>query len=260
MIPNKFKRGLAAGEAQLGLWVSLCSGFAADAIADAGFDWLLMDMEHAPNEDGIVLQQLQAVLPHGSTALVRPPWNDAVRVKRLLDIGAPGLLFPMVQTAEEAAAAVAACRYPPKGIRGVSTTQRGNRFGRDTGYFDEVEAETCILVQVETVEAIGRIEEIASVEGVDGVFFGPADIAASMGLNGQITSEAVWAEIQSAGARVQALGKPVGTLVGDPELTRRVLDAGFLFVAIGSDLGVLARGAESLLARVRGWENSVGRR
>jgi len=251
MRPNTFKRGLQAGTPQIGLWISLCSGFAADAVADVGYDWLLMDMEHAPNDLGTVLSQLQAAWPHGSTPLVRPMWNDAVLVKRLLDIGAPGLLFPMVQTAEEAAAAVAACRYPPRGIRGVSTTQRGNRFGRDKEYFDQVEEETCVLVQVETLEAIERIEEIAGVEGVDGVFFGPADIAASMGKMGQITDPDLWETILAAAKRVQALGKPVGTLVSDPDITRRVLDAGFLFVAVGADLGLLARGAEALLSRVR---------
>ncbi len=252
MTPNRFKRGLAAGTPQIGLWVSLCSGLAADVVADVGFDWLLMDMEHAPNEVPTVMHQLQAVLPWGATALVRPSWNDAVLVKRLLDIGAPGLLFPMVQTPQEAAAAVAACRYPPAGVRGVSGVQRGNRYGRDPDYFGSVARETCILVQVETGEALERADEIAAVDGVDGVFFGPADIAASMGMLGRITDDAVWSAIFDAAARVKAAGKPVGTLVGTPELTRAVLAEGFGFVAVGSDHTLLARGAEALLASVRG--------
>ena len=251
MIENAFKRGLEAGRPQIGLWISLCSGFAADAVADIGFDWLLMDMEHAPNDLATVLQQLQAARPYETTALVRPMWNDTVMVKRLLDLGAPGLLFPMVQTVAEAEAAVAACRYPPAGVRGVSLTQRGNRFGRAKESIEQVERQTCVLVQVETVEAMGRVEEIASVEGVDGVFFGPADIAASMGKMGQITDAELWVQIFAAARKVQALGIPVGTLVGTPDLTKQVLDAGVMFVAIGSDLGVMVRGAERLLASVR---------
>jgi len=251
MIPNAFKRGMAAGTPQIGLWVSLCSGLAADIVADVGFDWLVLDMEHSPNEVTTVLHQMQAIRPYGSTAIVRPMWNDAVVVKRLLDLGAPGLLFPMVQTAQEAQAAVAACRYPPKGNRGVSGTHRGNRYGRDKDYPGQVEDETCIIVQVETRDAMSRVEEIAAVDGVDGVFFGPADIAASMGKLGQITDDEVWKEIFACAARVQAMGKPVGTLVTDPELTQKVLDAGFLFVAVGLDHGLLARGSEALLARAR---------
>lgn len=251
MIENRFKRGLEAGTPQIGLWISLCSGFATDAVADVGFDWLLMDMEHAPNDLATVLQQFQAARAYDTTALVRPMWNDTVVVKRLMDLGAPGVLFPMVQTVAEAEAAVAACRYPPKGVRGVSLTQRGNRFGRDKGYIEEVDRQTCVLVQVETIEAMGQVEEIAAVDGVDGVFFGPADIAASMGKMGQILDDALWEQILAAAAKVQAMGKPVGTLVGTPELTKRVLEAGFLFVAVGSDLGLLARAAERLLASVR---------
>lgn len=252
MTPNAFKRGLATGKAQIGLWNSLCSPFAADVVADVGFDWLLFDMEHAPNDLSTVMLQLQAALPFGSTALVRPPWNDMVMTKRLLDIGAPGLLFPMVQTPEEAAAAVAACRYPPKGMRGVSHTMRGNRYGRDPLYAEQFEDETCILVQAETLDALERVEEIAAVDGVDGVFFGPADIAASAGMFGKITDDALWQIIFEAARKVRAMGIPTGTLVGGAELTKRVLDEGFLFVAIGSDLGLVARGAEALLARARG--------
>ncbi|MEM8869277.1 MAG: aldolase/citrate lyase family protein [Pseudomonadota bacterium] len=251
MIENTFKRGLEAGIPQIGLWISLCSGFAADAVADIGYDWLLMDMEHAPNEVQVVLQQFQAAQPYGSTALVRPMWNDPVVVKRLLDLGAPGVLFPMVQTVAEAESAVAACRYPPKGTRGVSISQRGNRFGRDQDYFAQVEHQTCVLVQAETLEALDRVEEIAAVDGVDGVFFGPADIAASMGKMGQIKDPELWDRIFAAARKVQAIGKPVGTLVGGAEQAKQVLDEGFLFVAVGSDLRLLVRGAERLLADVK---------
>ncbi|MSU88771.1 4-hydroxy-2-oxo-heptane-1,7-dioate aldolase [Rhodobacteraceae bacterium 2CG4] len=251
MTPNAFKRGLQAGEVQYGLWVSLCSGLAADIVADVGYDWLLVDMEHSPSGIETVLHQMQAIQPHGSTALVRPPWNEPVQVKRLLDAGAPGFLFPMVQTAGEAAAAVAACRYPPAGMRGVSGVHRGNRWGRDAQYLEQVEDETCVLVQVETAAALERAEQIATVEGVDGVFFGPADIAASMGKVGRPADPEVWEAIFAAAARVRARGVPTGTLIGDPGLIARCLDEGFLFVAVGTDHGLLARGAEALLAQHR---------
>lgn len=251
MQTNAFKQGLRAGEVQLGLWLSLCSNYAADIVADIGYDWLLLDMEHAPSGVPVVLQQLQALAHWGSTPIVRPAWNDQVMVKRLLDLGAPGLLFPMVQSADEARAAVAACRYPPGGLRGVGGPVRANRYGRDTDYDGQVEQETCILVQVETREALDRIDEIAAVDGVDGVFFGPSDISASLGMLGRITDEVLWQEISKAARKVQAQGKPVGTITPTQDLTERVLDEGFLFVALSSDHMILAQGAEALLARNR---------
>ena len=145
---NPFLAAIRAGQPQIGMWLSLSSPFAAEAVAGAGFDWVMIDMEHSPNELTTVLGQLQVFAAYGTTALVRPDWNDAVKVKRLLDIGAPGLLFPMVQSADEARAAVAATRYPPNGIRGVSATTRANAFGRITDYFARIEQETAVLVQI----------------------------------------------------------------------------------------------------------------
>jgi len=248
---NEFKKAILSGKPQIGLWISLCSNFAADVVASAGYDWVLLDMEHSPNEVSVVLSQLQAFAAGSTTAITRPMWNDSVLVKRLLDIGSPGLLFPMVQSPDEARAAVAATRYPPRGIRGVGMTQRGNKFGRVTDYFDRVEAETCVLVQVETRHALDQVEAIAAVEGVDGVFFGPSDIAADFGKLGQPNDPQVWDVIMAAAKKVIALGKPVGTLVNSAEKGTELLNAGFSFVACGSDLGLLARGADALLADVR---------
>ena len=248
---NAFKQAILSGKPQIGLWISLCSNFAAEAVASAGFDWALLDMEHSPNEISVVLSQLQAFDSSSTTAIARPMWNDPVVVKRLLDIGSPGLLFPMVQNPDEARAAVAASRYPPKGIRGVGTTHRANKFGRVTDYFDRVEEETCVLVQVETRHALDQVEAIAAVDGVDGVFFGPSDIAADFGKLGQAGDPEVWAAIDQAAKKVMGLGKAVGTLVTSAEKGAELLNQGFSFVACGSDLGLLARGADALLANVR---------
>jgi 4-hydroxy-2-oxoheptanedioate aldolase len=248
---NAFLAAIRAGRPQIGIWVSLASNFAAEVVAGAGFDWALIDMEHAPGELTQVLGQLQAFAPYPTTALVRPDWNDAVKVKRLLDMGAPGLLFPMVQTVEEAQAAVAAMRYPPRGVRGVSVSTRANGFGRIPDYFARVEAETATLVQLETRAAIALADQIGAVDGVDGVFFGPADIAADLGHMGQPLHPDVWDLVRPVAARLIAAGVPVGTLVPDPAFARQLIAEGFTFVACGSDLGLLARGADSLLKTMK---------
>ena len=250
--PNRFLAGIRSGQPQLGIWLSLSSPFAAEAVAGAGFDWVLIDMEHSPNELASVLGQLQVFAAYGATPLVRPDWNDPVKVKRLLDLGAPGLLFPMVQTPDQAAAAVAATRYPPRGIRGVSGNTRANRFGRITDYFTRIEQETAVLVQIETRAALAQAVAIATTEGVDGVFFGPSDIAADMGLLGQPMHAAVWEAILPAAKALQAKGVPVGTLVFDPAFARRLIaEQGFRFVACGADTALLARGADALLKTMK---------
>ncbi|MHA3916479.1 HpcH/HpaI aldolase family protein [Halovulum sp. GXIMD14793] len=246
-----FKAALARGDRQIGLWVSLCSNYTADVLADIGYDWLLVDMEHSPNDMASVLSQLQALKAGTSTAIVRPAWNDPVMIKRVLDLGPDGILLPMVQSPEEAAAAVAACRYPPQGVRGVAGGIRGSRFGRDKGYFQKVVENTAILVQVETHEAMGQVEAIATVDGVDGVFFGPADIAASLGQLGQLSDDGLWDSILEAAAKVHNLGKPTGTLIGEPTRVEQCFQGGMRFVACGTDLGILASGAENLLNTIK---------
>ncbi len=248
---NTFKHAIGAGRQQVGIWNSLCSNIAAEAIAASGYDWALLDMEHSANDLRTVLGQLQAYEDSPTIPVVRPIWNDPVIVKSLLDMGAPGLLFPMIQSVEEAQAAVAATRYPPRGKRGVSMSQRGNRFGRVTDYFDRVEEETCIIVQIETREALSRVGEIARVDGVDGVFFGPADLAADMGLLGQVANEGLWADIVDGAQIARAAGKPAGTLVGDPAKALELFDAGFAFVACGSDVNLMVKSADAQLKTMR---------
>lgn len=250
--PNLFTRALAQRDKQIGLWISLASPFAAEVTAWAGYDWALIDMEHSPNDDIAVMGQLQVFAATGTTAIVRPHWNDPVAVKKLLDLGAPGLLFPMIQSVEEATRAVAATRYPPRGMRGVSGVTRANRFGRVRDYFTEVEAQTTILLQLETRAAIAQAEQIAAVDGVSGIFFGPGDIAADLGHVGNPMHTDVWALIRPAAQRLIDMGMPVGTLVQDPGFAAELLNDGFSFVACGTDVVLLARASDALLANVRG--------
>lgn len=248
---NTFRAALKAGKPQVGFWISLAHNFAAEIVATSGYDWLLVDMEHAPGDVLTVIGQLQAIAPHGSSAVVRPPWNDTVMVKRLLDSGAPGLMFPMVQSVEEAKAAVAATRYPPHGVRGVAGSIRATQFGRIADYHAQAAEEIAVIVQVETRAAVAQAVQIGSVEGVDGVFFGPADIAADMGLLGQHMSKPVWDVIRAAARELMDAGIPVGTLSTDVAFAAELMNEGFNFVACGLDTDVLAKGTDQVLAQMR---------
>ena len=248
---NAFKHALAAGKLQIGLWSSLCSNIAAEIISDSGFDWILLDTEHSPNEIPGLVEQLQASQRGSATPIIRPAWNDAVLAKRALDIGAQTLLFPYVQNADEARRAVAATRYPPQGVRGVSVAARASRYGRIPGYLGKANDEICVLVQVETREAMKEIEAIAKVPGVDGVFIGPSDLAASLGHLGNPAHAEVQEAIHDAVKRLKAVGKPAGILTGNEEEIRRYIDWGYLFVAVGSDVGLLAKGADTLAKKFK---------
>lgn len=248
---NHFKRALAAGRPQIGLWSSLSSAYSVEAVAGAGFDWILLDTEHSPNDLETVLGQLQALAAYPTAAVVRVPWNDAVALKRYLDIGAQSFLVPMVNSPEEARAAVAATRYPPEGIRGIASTTRANRFGRVPDYARRAGEEICVLVQVETREALERLEAIAAVEGVDGVFIGPGDLHASFGHVGEQAHPEILPLIDGAFGAIRAAGKAPGIVTGNEALARRWLDLGGLFVAVGSDVSLLARGADSLARRFK---------
>lgn len=248
---NAFKAGLRAKKLQIGLWQSLCSNIAAEICSDSGFDWLLLDTEHSPNEIPDLLSQLQAIEKGTATAIIRPAWNDAVLIKRCLDIGAQTLLIPYVQSVEEAKAAVAATRYPPQGIRGVSVAARASRYGRVPGYLTKANEEICVLVQVETRQSLDAIEAIANVEGVDGVFIGPSDLAASLGHLGNPQHAEVQAAMKDAVERLTKVGKPAGILTGNEDEARRYIDWGYLFVAVGSDVGLLAKSADTLAKKFK---------
>lgn len=248
---NPFKRALRAGKPQIGLWSSLSSNYTVEVIAGAGFDWILIDMEHSPNDLESLLSQLQAAAPYPSHPVVRVPWNDMVTVKRVLDAGAQSLLIPYVQNAEEARQAVAYTRYPPAGVRGVAGTTRATRFGRVKDYAKRAHEEICVLVQLETQAALAELEKVAGVEGVDGVFIGPADLHASMGYTGETANPAVLPMIEEAMRRIVKAGKAAGYLSPVEADAKRMLAAGAQFVAVGADVGLLARGAEALCAKFK---------
>lgn len=249
---NVFKHAIARGELQIGLWCSLCSPITAEIVCHSGFDWLLLDTEHSPNEVPDVLSQLQAVQAGSASPIVRPAWNDLVLIKRLLDVGAQSLLIPFVQTADEARRAVEATRYPPDGIRGITGSGRASRYGRVTNYLKNASQEICLLVQVETKSALDRIEEIASVDGIDGIFIGPNDLAASFGHIGNWAHPEVQSALEDAVRRLKKIGKPAGILTPNEEEAKRFIQWGYTFVAVGADLGLLARGADALAKRFKG--------
>jgi 4-hydroxy-2-oxoheptanedioate aldolase len=248
---NTFKRALAEGRPQIGLWCCLANPLAIEVVAGSGFDWLMIDTEHSPNTLDRVLAQLQAAAAYPAHLVVRPPWNDMVQIKRVLDLGAQTLLIPYVQSAEEARQAVSYMRYPPQGLRGVSGMSRATRFGRIADYAQRAHEELCLTVQVETREGLASIEAIAAVEGVDGIFVGPADLAAAFGHAGSPGHPEVQAAIEDAITRIRRAGKAPGILFSDEAKARRYLELGALFVAVGVDAGILARETQALAARFR---------
>lgn len=247
---NLFKQALIQQTPQAGLWLGLANNYSAELLAGAGFDWLLIDGEHAPNDLRSVLGQLQAIAPYRSHPVVRPAWNDAVLIKQLLDIGAQTLLIPMVQSAQEAQSAVCACHYPPLGIRGVgSALARASRWNRIGDYLQRAGEQICLLVQIETRQGVENLAQILAVDGVDGVFIGPADLSADMGFAGNPCHPEVQSVIEKAIVLIRAAGKAPGILTADEILAKRYLELGALFVAVGVDTTLLARAAEALAAR-----------
>ncbi|WP_322977548.1 4-hydroxy-2-oxoheptanedioate aldolase [Pseudomonas sp. C11] len=244
---NTFKQRLQSGEAQIGLWLGLADPYCAELAANAGFDWLLIDGEHAPNDLRGLLGQLQAVAPYASQPVIRPVIGDTALIKQLLDIGAQTLLVPMVESAEQARELVRAMHYPPHGVRGVgSALARASRWNSIPGYLDKADAQMCLLVQIENLEGLAKLDEIVAVEGVDGVFIGPADLSASMGHRGNPGHPDVQAAIEDAIVRIGKAGKAAGILSADQSLARRYLELGAKFVAVGVDTTVLMRGLQTL--------------
>ncbi len=250
--PNAFKHALAQGKNQIGIWCSLCSPLGAEILGDAGFDWVLLDTEHAPNDAYQVMQLLQALSGSASTPVVRVAWNDAVLIKKLLDVGTQAILVPYVENEEEAARAVAAVRYPPRGVRGVAFANRATKFGRIADYFAKAEGETCVLVQAETANALSRIEAMGKIEGLDGIFIGPADLAASMGHLGNPRHPDVRKAIDDAIKRIRKTGKAAGILTGHVEDAKEFIAAGANFCAVGNDTGLLVSATSNLVKTFKG--------
>lgn len=247
---NRFKAALKARQRQIGIWCSIPDPNSVELLANCGYDWLLIDTEHTPIETTEAVALLRAAEPYPTTPVVRPGWNDLVDIKRVLDGGAQSLLIPYVQSADEARAAVAAVRYPPHGVRGVSGLSRASRFGAIKDYNIRAQEEICLLIQLETLEAIEHLDEICTIEGIDGVFIGPADLAASMGHLGNSGHPEVRAKIAETIRRLTAAGMPAGFLSPDPTMAREAADAGALFIAVDLDTALLRRNA---LARREEW-------
>lgn len=242
----------AGSHAPLGTWVLSASALVAEAVGHAGFDWGVIDMEHTPLDMMDLVHLLQAVAGTKMIPVVRVPSNDAVVVKRVLDAGATTVLFPFVQDAADAARAVASTRYPPQGVRGVAPMSRATKFGTVLpNYFNVANRNMGVIVQLETAQALEQLEAIAAVEGVDAIFLGPADLSASIGHAGQMTHPAVLDLMAKAAQRCKALGKPIGTIGNQPETLAQYRAAGFDFLAISSDLGLLMQGARTVTAALR---------
>jgi 4-hydroxy-2-oxoheptanedioate aldolase len=247
---NAFKAALKEGRRQIGMWCSIPDSGLVELLAGCGYDWLLIDTEHAAMGPVEAMPLMQAAAPYPVSTIVRPGWNNPVEIKKLLDCGAQTLLVPYVQTADEARAAVASVRYPPAGIRGVAGVTRASRFGAVKDYTRRAHEEICLLVQVETADALGSIEEIAAVDGVDGIFIGPADLAASMGYPGEPSHAEVKAAVLNAIRRIRGAGLPAGILSLDQPFLREAADAGAGFIAVDVDSVLLRRHA---VARAAEW-------
>ena len=243
---NAFKSALRQGRRQLGIWSSFCSPIAAEILGKSGFDWILFDSEHSPVEIAGLLPLLQAASSGPASSVVRPAWNDPVLIKRILDIGAQTVLLPFVQTSEEAHRAVQSCRYSPDGRRGVSGTTRASDYGRTSDYLKTAAKQICVLIQVETGEALGQLEQIAGVSGVDGVFIGPSDLSASMGHLGNPAHADVQAAIKGAVDPIRAAGKAAGILATSVPDAKRYLEWGYQFVACNVDVRIFVQGLDAL--------------
>jgi 2-dehydro-3-deoxyglucarate aldolase len=250
-IPNRFRQALLARERLIGCWASLSSPISTEVLGYSGFDWLLIDGEHAPNDLSSILLQLMALKDSPSAAVVRPQWAEPVLLKRLLDLGVYNFLMPFVESAEQAALAVAATRYPPRGIRGIAVAQRSNRFGHVPDYFERINDNISVMVQIESRPAVDAVEEIARVDGVDALFIGPSDLSASLGHLGKPQHPEVQSAIQHVLDVARSRGKPVGVLSGVEADCRRYLDLGMTVVAVGMDVVLLRNASRDLCQRFK---------
>ena len=244
--PNRFRQDLIAGKKLIGCWSALGSPITTEVLGLAGFDWILLDGEHAPNDVLTFIPQLMALKDSVSAPVVRPAWNDTVLIKRLLDIGFYNFLVPFVESAEDARRAVAATRYPGEGVRGVSVAHRSNRYGTVKDYQQIINDNIAVIVQIESAKAVGNIDAIVAVEGVDCLFIGPSDLAAGCGHLGDPLHPDVQAAMQQVFDAAKAHGKPVGILAPIEADARRYLEMGATFVAVGSDLGAYRAATQAL--------------
>jgi 4-hydroxy-2-oxoheptanedioate aldolase len=250
---NRFKAALARNQLQIGCWLALANGYSAEAMAGAGFDWLVIDGEHAPNDIPLMVSQLQALKGGTAEPVIRLPAGETWMVKQVLDIGCQTLLVPMVESGEEARELVRAVRYPPNGVRGVgSALARASGFGAIADYLPSADDQICLLLQVESRKGLAAIEDIAALEGVDGIFIGPSDLAADMGYIGQPSHPDVKAAVEAAIARIIAAGKPAGVLTFDRAAVQRYIELGVSFAAVGADITLLTQAARSLAASFKG--------
>jgi len=247
--PNTFRQQLVAGQRLIGCWCSLASPITTEVLGVAGFDWILLDGEHSPNDVISFVPQLMALKDSPSAPIVRPASNNEVEIKRLLDAGFYNFLIPMVDSADQARRAVAATRYPPQGIRGVSVSQRSNRYGTVPEYFARINEQISVIVQIESRAGVAAAKDIASVEGADCIFVGPSDLAAAYGHLGNANHPEVQEAIATVFAQAKACGKPTGILAPVEADARRYLEMGATFVGVGSDLGVFRSGTQALRDR-----------
>lgn len=249
---NKVKAFFREGKTTFGIWNDIANASVAEICAGAGFDWVVIDAEHSPYELSSILASSQAMANHDAGIIVRPPSDDPVFIKKLLDIGIQTFLVPLVETVAQAQELVRAISYPPKGIRGVAASiVRASQWNRVPDYLDQVQEELCLIVQVETVEGMRNIEAICQVEGVDGVFIGPSDLAASMGLLGQPLHEGVKAEVKRGLKIIKRSGKVPGVLALRDDIVQEYLAAGASFIGVGVDLMLLVGGMEDLVGRYK---------
>jgi 4-hydroxy-2-oxoheptanedioate aldolase len=251
LLTNSFKRNLSPNGFQLGLWSSMASPVAAEILAFADADWMLLDCEHAPNELKDIVHLLRAVTGGNASPVVRPPWNDSVWLKRLLDVGVQSFLIPFVETAEGCEAAVKAVRYPPHGVRGVSVAHRANQYGRIQDYMARSHDEICVIFQIESQKAVDNLDGILGVAGLDGVFVGPSDLAANLGHLGNPQHPDVQKAIADICRRARDKGVPAGILAGNADTALGYREMGFSFIAAGADIGLLRQGVDTLCDTVR---------
>ena len=252
LLSNPFKERLRKGEVQIGLWLSSTTSYMAEIAATSGYDWLLIDGEHAPSDLRTTLSQLQSIAAYPSQAVVRPPIGSVQLIKQLLDIGAQTLLIPMVETVEQAELMVKAVRYPPEGIRGVGAAlARATRWNSIPDYYAKAHENICLLIQIESVTGLENLDEILKVDGIDGVFIGAVDLSATMGYQGNPNHPEVQKAVIDAIQRIRASGKAAGILSTAHEVTQKYIDLGTEFVAVGVDTSVLMNSLRELLAKYK---------